>query len=156
MDEKGHYVSYYDKWDLHPFSDEVRSEAEISRGLENKIQSAVGIKPAEIYGRVYYDPKTGKPIESKKDGGRIRKYQDGGDVNDLLKMLGKYKGAPEDKEVLSSLVSESTQPSGYTQPVLPVEKKIELIDKPAQITQAPDEVKKSRLEYYVCKPYANA
>jgi len=143
VDEKGHYVSYYDKWDLHPFSDEVRSEAEISRGLENKIQSAVGIKPAEIYGRVYYDPKTGKPIESKKDGGRIRKYQDGGDVNDLLKMLGKYKGAPEDKEVLSSLVSESTQPSGYTQPVLPVEKKIELIDKPAQITQAPDEVKKA-------------
>ena len=58
-------------------------------------------------------------------------------------MLGKYKGAPEDKEVLSSLVSESTQPSGYTQPVLPVEKKIELIDKPAQITQAPDEVKKA-------------
>ncbi len=80
---------------------------------------------------------------SFNDGGRVRQYQDGGDVNDLLKMLKEYKGAPEDKEVLSSLVSESTQPSGYTQPVLPVDNKIKLIDKPAQITQAPDEVKKA-------------
>jgi len=143
VDEKGHYVSYYDKWDVHPFSDELRSEAEISRDLENKIQSAVGLNPAEIYGRVYYDPKTGKPIESKKDGGRIRKYQDGGDVNDLLKMLNAFGSAdPKDKELLSSLVSESTQPSGYTTPVLSEDNKIDLIHKPAQITQGPDEVEK--------------
>ena len=37
-------------------------------------------------------------------------------------------------------ISESTQPFGYTVPVLPVEKKIDLIPKPPQITQAPDEV----------------
>jgi len=79
-DEKGPYISYYDKWDLNPLSSESTSGNVISRDLENKIQSAVGIKPAEIYGRVYYDPKTGKPIESKKDGGRIRKYQDGGGI----------------------------------------------------------------------------
>lgn len=83
---------------------------------------------------------------------RLRQYQDGGDVNDLLKMLGKYKGAPEDKEVLSSLVSESTQPSGYTAPVLPVDNKIDLIPKPAQITQAPDEVKKADWSTILANP----
>ena len=71
-DEKGPYISYYDKWDLNPLSTGSTSGNVISRDLENKIQSAVGIKPAEIYGRIYYDPKTGKPIESKKDGGKVR------------------------------------------------------------------------------------
>ena len=125
-DEKGPYISYYDKWDLNPLSSESTSGNVISGDLENKIQSAAGITPAEMYGRIYYDPKTGKPIESKKDGGRVRKYQDGGDVNDLLKMLNAHgSAAPKDKELLSSLASESTQPSGYTAPVLPEEKKIE-------------------------------
>ena len=62
---------------------------------------------------------------------RVRKYQNGGDVNDLLKMLNAHgSAAPKDKELLSSLASESTQPSGYTAPVLPEEKKIDLIPKP--------------------------
>lgn len=47
QDEKGHYLSYYDKYDFDvPGS-----------GL-------VG-KPFEIYDRIYYDPKTFKPIEPK-------------------------------------------------------------------------------------------
>ena len=71
--------------------------------------------------------------------GRIKKYQNGGDVNDLLKMLNAYKPQKD----TTPLVSESTQPYGYTAPVLPEENKINLIDKPAQITQAPDEVKKA-------------
>jgi len=83
---------------------------------------------------------------------KIKRYQDGGDVDDLLKMLKEYKGAPEDKEVLSSLVSESTQPSGYTQPVLPVDNKIDLIDKPAQITQASDEVEKANWSTILANP----
>ena len=62
---------------------------------------------------------------------RVRKYQDGGDVNDLLKMLNAHgSAAPKDKELLSSLASETTQPSGYTAPVLPVDNKIDLIPKP--------------------------
>lgn len=53
-DEKGSYVSYYDKWDLKPggvFGDKEAHE-----------MAGVG-KPFEIYGRIYYDPKTGNPIK---------------------------------------------------------------------------------------------
>jgi len=73
VDEKGHYISYYDKWDVNPLSAGAdRKTSMISRGLDDAIQSAVGITPAEVYGRVYYDPETGQPIEEKKYGGTIR------------------------------------------------------------------------------------
>ena len=74
VDEKGHYISYYDIWDVNPLSDEYEGAltAIIPRELDQAIQSAVGIKPREVYGRVYYDPKTGKPIDEKKNGGTIR------------------------------------------------------------------------------------
>jgi hypothetical protein len=43
QDEKGHYISYYDRWDL-----------------EGSIEGKEGVigKPFEIYDRIYYDPKT--------------------------------------------------------------------------------------------------
>ena len=74
VDEKGHYISYYDKWDVNPLSrlDKHSNTTIMSRGLDQAIQSAVGITPAEVYGRVYYDPETGQPIDEKKDGGTIR------------------------------------------------------------------------------------
>ena len=75
VDEKGHYISYYDIWDVNPLSSGATQGDEASimpRGLDDVIQSAVGIKPAELYGRVYYDPKTGLPIEEKKYGGTVR------------------------------------------------------------------------------------
>lgn len=50
-DDKGDYVSYYDKWDLNG-----------SHGVG---------KPFDIYGRIYYDPKTKKIIPTKKEGGTI-------------------------------------------------------------------------------------
>lgn len=48
-DERGYYISYYDKWDL-----KVPLEADGFIG-----------KPYEIYDRLYYDPKTFEPIETK-------------------------------------------------------------------------------------------
>lgn len=72
-DEKGKYISYYDKWDLEPYSGyegtdekiEVPSTIPILGGkkisgdkvhrLTNKLQEAAGVKPAEIYGRIYYN-----------------------------------------------------------------------------------------------------
>ena len=48
QDEKGYFVSYYDKWDL-----DVPLERE---------NGFVG-KPFEIYDRLYYDPVTFKPVE---------------------------------------------------------------------------------------------
>ena len=74
VDEKGHYISYYDKWDVNPLSrlDKHSNTTIMSRGLDDAIQSAVGITPAEVYGRVYYDPETGQPIDEKKYGGTVR------------------------------------------------------------------------------------
>lgn len=49
-DEHGHYISYYDKWDLHKFF--------------NPFEGIIG-KPFEIYDRIYYDPETFEPINPK-------------------------------------------------------------------------------------------
>ena len=176
------YMSISDAWDFEPtdyakrwagkgseWESENRDRAYVQASLMHKAGN-----PFKIYDRFYIDPETRDYItdeEIKKrrqelnknkrggripfkvnKGGRVRRHQDGGDVDDLLKMLGKYKGAPEDKELLSSLVSESTQPSGYTQPVLPVDNKIKLIPKPAQITQAPDEVEKADWSTILANP----
>lgn len=54
-DEKGSYISYYDKWDLCPGGVFGKKEA----------SEMVGVgKPFEIYGRIYYDSKTGNPIKT--------------------------------------------------------------------------------------------
>lgn len=78
-DKEGVYLSYYDKWDLNPFSG-MYSEPEISKytgmadkskangigrwlfGSEDKSTATRNIgNPANIYGRIYFDKKTGKP-----------------------------------------------------------------------------------------------
>ena len=46
-DEKGKYISYYDVWDLQPFKNKTAT------AFSDAAQSLVGIKPPEIYGRVY-------------------------------------------------------------------------------------------------------
>jgi len=42
-DDKGKYISYYDKWDLDPLNRDTK-----------KLQSALGVTSPEIYGRLYY------------------------------------------------------------------------------------------------------
>jgi hypothetical protein len=49
-DEKGSYISYYDKWDLNALT-------------ETNAATSVG-KPFEIYDRIYYNPETGEIIEN--------------------------------------------------------------------------------------------
>jgi hypothetical protein len=58
-DSRGKYISYYDKWDLDPFPGNTK--------LSSTIQKGIGVKAPEMYGRIYYDPKTGAPISNKKD-----------------------------------------------------------------------------------------
>lgn len=48
-DEKGKYISYYDKWDLNPFGGNNQG----ARMTESAIQRVLGINPPEVYGRVY-------------------------------------------------------------------------------------------------------
>ena len=67
-DEKGPYLSYYDIWDLDPnegafkSSKEKPSEYFRSPSGAGKAIIAEGATPPEVYGRIYFDKKTGKPI----------------------------------------------------------------------------------------------
>jgi hypothetical protein len=56
-DDKGKYVSYYDKWDLDPYQ---RKGGALNM-ISNIMQTAAGVQPAEAYGRVYYGSKKQKP-----------------------------------------------------------------------------------------------
>ena len=50
-DEKGKYISYYDRWDLNPFS----GKSKIADAITTGAQYAAGINPPEVYGRIYYE-----------------------------------------------------------------------------------------------------
>ena len=52
-DDKGNYVSYYDKWDLDPY----KGKNKVLNTMSNIAQDIIGVKPAEAYGRVYYNKK---------------------------------------------------------------------------------------------------
>ena len=72
-DEKGKYISYYDKWDLSPFK-----ENGFLNEVSDKLQFWAGINPPEIYGRVYlkdvpaYDKEAVEKEQSRKEE-QIRK-----------------------------------------------------------------------------------
>ena len=81
-DEKGHYLSYYDNWDLNPyhgnFADSDNSfeatndklgRAILGNEKENIATKKIGT-PTQVYGRIYFDKKTGKP--KMKKGGVIK------------------------------------------------------------------------------------
>ena len=76
-DEKGRvYLSYSDVWDLNPtqgmYADEARSSGETLEDLKNMAMQGIKkvgtnvvnatAKAPRVYGRIYFDPKTGKPI----------------------------------------------------------------------------------------------
>ena len=69
-DEKGPYISYYDKWDLNPLSGKSSAIKLGKAGDEfiTGLSETFGATPPEVYGRIYFDKKTGKPIdpEAKK------------------------------------------------------------------------------------------
>lgn len=65
-DEKGPYISYYDIWDLDPNEGVYSTEEKKKylRGLSGMGKAIIseGATPPEVYGRIYFDKKTGKPI----------------------------------------------------------------------------------------------
>lgn len=75
------YISYYDVWDLNPFSDWSNT---LTTEMEDKLYDAVGLKSPEVYGRVYFDPtkykhtkystpyKSGIDPEQEKELQRLR------------------------------------------------------------------------------------
>lgn len=54
-DEKGEYIDYYDKWDLNPFEKYNKGKGSLLDKAATKAQEIASVKPAEVYGRVYYD-----------------------------------------------------------------------------------------------------
>lgn len=77
-DERGPYVAYSDLWDLDPtsgaYADVIKaSDFTTIEGIKNFLQnigkkaatSVVNIKatPPDVYGRIYFDPKTGKLVK---------------------------------------------------------------------------------------------
>jgi hypothetical protein len=91
-DKEGFYLSYYDKWDLNPFSGKnaepkiiknsggVEDKSKLNKigrwmlGEENSSTATRSIgNPANIYGRIYFDKKTGKP--KMQNGGWLNKYK---------------------------------------------------------------------------------
>jgi len=85
-DEKGHYISIYDTWDLNPFKEGKGSSSNAyaatlkafakMKGVDvsddTEISTLFGAgKPFEIYDRIYYDPKTKKVIPQKRNGGGV-------------------------------------------------------------------------------------
>ncbi len=64
VDEKGHYISYYDIWDLNPIPETGVDTIDVGVGkVASYLTGKAGLKSPEIYGRIYYDPKTGQVIE---------------------------------------------------------------------------------------------
>ena len=66
-DAKGPYISYYDKWDLNPLSGKS-SAVKIGKSGDKFVTGlteALGATPPEVYGRIYFDKKTGKPVDAE-------------------------------------------------------------------------------------------
>jgi len=64
-DDEGKYMSYYDRWDLNPFATSTTRNAggnKVLDAITTGAQYAAGVNPAEVYGRIYYEPKLKSPI----------------------------------------------------------------------------------------------
>lgn len=62
-DSKGEYRSYYDRWDLNPFTDKYNGWD--IKGLNKLKDASFGIgKPVHIYDRVYMDDYYGSPVST--------------------------------------------------------------------------------------------
>jgi hypothetical protein len=60
-DEEGKYMSYYDKWDLNPYNS-ASQKNKVLDAITTGAQYAAGVKPTELYGRIYYEPKVKSSI----------------------------------------------------------------------------------------------
>ena len=72
-DDRGKYMSYYDKWNLNP------TGGTIPKMSDETIDKVLGLKSPEIYGRIYFD-EIGKDKEKdsknkNKSGVKINKKE---------------------------------------------------------------------------------
>lgn len=92
-DEKGHYISYYDVWDVNPFGSAAvenynSKDYNIPINITDALQKFTNTEGIEIYNRIYYNPKTGEILSKVKErpelqygirrtGGSLIKAQNG-------------------------------------------------------------------------------
>lgn len=60
-DKKGTYLSYSDVWDVDPSSGTSGENSNLLTSALGKFAKAGFISPQKVYGRIYFDEKTGKP-----------------------------------------------------------------------------------------------
>lgn len=60
-DKKGTYLSYSDVWDVDPTSGTSGENTNLLSTALGKFAKAGFISPQKVYGRIYFDEKTGKP-----------------------------------------------------------------------------------------------
>lgn len=99
-DERGEYISYYDKWDL---------------------KGSVGVgKPLEIYDRIYFDPSTGKVKEKN-----MNKKNFGGFLQSVSPLLGLIPGAGQVLSPLANiaggLMNQQGQQQNMQNPMMPMQ-----------------------------------
>jgi hypothetical protein len=82
-DKKGSYIAYYDEWDVNPFKKYNKTLGDLSDFVTEDI---LKLTPPEIYGRIYYDKKTGEFLNTEE----LNKKQYGGDLpKEFFKKLDK-------------------------------------------------------------------
>lgn len=66
VDDRGHYISYYDIWDLNPMPRTGSDFIDTGVGkVAGYLTKKAGFKSPEIYGRIYYDPDTGEILDKE-------------------------------------------------------------------------------------------
>jgi hypothetical protein len=60
-DKKGTYLSYSDVWDVDPTSGTSGENTNLLSTALGKFAKAGFVSPQKVYGRIYFDEKTGKP-----------------------------------------------------------------------------------------------
>jgi hypothetical protein len=60
-DKDGVYLSYSDVWDVDPSSGTSGENSNLLTTALGKFAKAGFISPQKVYGRIYFDEKTGKP-----------------------------------------------------------------------------------------------
>jgi hypothetical protein len=60
-DKKGTYLSYSDVWDVNPTSGTSGENTNLLSSALGKFAKAGFVSPQKVYGRIYFDEKTGKP-----------------------------------------------------------------------------------------------
>ena len=102
-DKKGDYASYYDKWDINPFSGRLQNNTALPVELRKhlgKLNMDIG-NPVHIYDRIYFDDYFDIPDEDRGGHyipevfviGNRKSYKKGGQIYIAPSKRGTFRAA---------------------------------------------------------------